>query len=39
MNHGGMMNGWMGVGMWIWTVIAVLLVILLVVAITKLFYK
>jgi len=25
--------------MWIWTVIAVLLVILLVVAITKLFYK
>jgi hypothetical protein len=34
-----MMNGWMGGGMWLWTVIAVLLVILLVVAINKLSTK
>ncbi len=38
MNHGGM-NGWMGGGMWIWTVIGVLLVVLLVVAITRLSRK
>ena len=31
MNYGG----WMGGGMWIWTVIGVLLVVLLVVAINK----
>ncbi len=31
--------GWMGGGMWIWTVIAVLVVVLLVVAITKLSSK
>lgn len=30
------MNGWMGGGMWLWTVIGVLLVVLLVVAISKL---
>ena len=30
-----MMNGWMGGGMWIWTVIAVLVVVLLGVAINK----
>ena len=38
MNHGGM-NGWMGGGMWIWTVIGVLVVILLVIAINKLSKK
>ncbi len=32
--HGA--NGWMGGGMWLWTVIGVLLVVFLVVAITKL---
>lgn len=32
MNH---MDNWMGGGMWIWTVIGVLLVMLLVVAISK----
>ena len=32
MNHG---YGWMGGGMWIWTVIAVLVVVLLVVVINK----
>jgi len=36
MNH---TNGWMGGGMWIWTVIGVLVVVLLVVAITKLSNK
>jgi hypothetical protein len=30
------MSGWMGGGMWIWTAIGVLLVVLLVVAINKL---
>ena len=37
MNHGyGWMDGgWMGGGMWIWTVIGVLLVVLLVVVINK----
>jgi hypothetical protein len=30
-----MMNGWMGGGMWIWTAIGVLVVVLLVVAINK----
>jgi len=34
-----MMNGWMGGGMWLWTVIALLLVALLVVAINKLSTK
>ena len=34
MNHGGM-NGWMGGGMWLWTVIGVLVVVLLVVLINK----
>jgi uncharacterized membrane protein len=32
-------NGWMGGGMWIWTVIGVLVVVLLVVVITKLSNK
>ena len=32
----GGINGWMGGGMWLWTVIGVLLVVLLVVAISKL---
>ena len=32
----GGMNGWMGGGMWLWTVIGVLLVVLLVVAISRL---
>ena len=35
----GWMNGWAGGGMWIWTVIGVLVVILLVVVITKLVDK
>ena len=46
MNHTDMMNqtdgwmsGWAGGGMWIWTVIGVLVVVLLVVAITKLSNK
>ena len=34
MNHGGM-NGWMGGGAWLWTVIGVLVVVLLVVLINK----
>ncbi len=34
MNYGGM-NGWMGGGMWLWTVIGVLVVVLLVVLINK----
>jgi uncharacterized membrane protein len=32
-------NGWMGGGMWIWTVIGVLVVVLLVIVITKLSNK
>jgi uncharacterized membrane protein len=32
-------NGWMGGGMWIWTVIGILVVVLLVVMITKLSNK
>ena len=37
MNHSdGWMNGWWGGGMWIWTAIGVLMVVLLVVAITRL---
>lgn len=32
-------TGWMGGGMWLWTVIAVLLVVLLVIAINKLSTK
>ena len=38
MNHDGWMsgtNGWMSGGMWTWTVIAALVVVLLVVVITK----
>jgi hypothetical protein len=33
------MNGWMGGGMWLWTVIGVLVVVLLVVVIAKLSKK
>jgi len=33
------MNGWMGGGMWIWPVIGILLVMLLIVAISKLSRK
>jgi len=33
------MDGWMGGGMWIWTVIGLLVVVLLVVAINKLSKK
>jgi hypothetical protein len=40
MNHGdGWMGGWAGGGMWLWTVIGVLMVGLLVVAVTKLAKK
>jgi uncharacterized membrane protein len=40
MNHAdGWMGGWAGGGMWLWTVIGVLVVALLVVAITKLSKK
>ncbi|MEO7300869.1 MAG: hypothetical protein ABI042_20070 [Verrucomicrobiota bacterium] len=35
----GWMNGWSGGGMWLWTVIGVLVVVLLVVAIIKLSKK
>jgi hypothetical protein len=35
----GWMSGWAGGGMWLWTVIGALVVILLVVAITKLSKK
>lgn len=34
MNHGGM-SGWMGGGMWLWTLIGVLVVVLLFVLINK----
>jgi hypothetical protein len=33
------MDGWMGGGMWLWTVIGVLVVVLLVVAINKMSKK
>ncbi len=33
------MGGWMGGGMWVWTVIGTLVVVLLVVVITKLLKK
>ena len=36
MNHA---NGWMGEGMWIWTVLGIVVVVLLVVVISKLFKK
>jgi hypothetical protein len=36
MNH---MDGWMGGGMWIWTVVGIAVVALLVVVIGKLFKK
>jgi hypothetical protein len=40
MNHSdGWMSGWMGGGMWLWTVISVLVVVLLVVVINKLSKK
>lgn len=40
MNHSGeWMSGWTGGGMWIWTVIGVLVVVLLVVVITKMVNK
>lgn len=31
----GHMNGWLGGGMWLWTVIGVLIIILLIVAIIR----
>lgn len=40
MNHtDGGMNGWTGGGMWIWTVVGTLVVVLLVVAIMKMSKK
>lgn len=33
------MNGWMGGGMWVWTVIGVLIVVLLIIVISKLSKK
>jgi hypothetical protein len=40
MNHtDGWMNGWTGGGMWVWTAVGVLLMVLLVVAIKKLSNK
>jgi uncharacterized membrane protein len=38
-NTGGWMSGWAGGGMWLWTVIGVLVVVLLVVVIGKLSKK
>ena len=35
----GWMNGWSGGGMWLWTVIGVMVVVLLVVVISKLSKK
>jgi hypothetical protein len=35
----GWMNGWSGGGMWVWTVIGIVLVALLVVAVSKLSKK
>ncbi len=37
--HNGPMTGWMGGGMWIWAAIGTLLVVLLVLAITKISRK
>jgi len=34
-NHDGWMGGWAGGGMWLWTVIGVLVIVLLVVLINK----
>jgi len=39
MMHDEWMGGWMGGGMWLWTVIAVLLIALLLVAINKMSAK
>lgn len=40
MNHtDGWMNGWMGGGMWFWTVIGILAVVLLIILINKLSKK
>jgi len=40
MNHTyGSMDGWMGGGVWLWTVIAVLVIVLLVVLINRLSTK
>lgn len=36
---GGWMSGWAGGGMWVWTTIGVLVIVLLVVAINKLSNK
>ena len=36
---GGWMGGWAGGGMWVWTTIGVLVIVLLFVAITKLSNK
>ena len=33
------MNGWMGGGMWVWTVVGILLVVLLVIAVVKMSKK
>jgi len=33
------MSGWMGGGMWIWTVLGIVVVVLLVIVISKLFKK
>jgi uncharacterized membrane protein len=38
-NTDGGMNGWAGGGMWVWTVIGVVIVVLLVVAISKMSKK
>jgi uncharacterized membrane protein len=40
MNHAdGWMGGWMGGGMWLWTVIALVVVVLLIFAINKMTKK
>ncbi len=39
MNHDGWMGGWFGGGMWLWTVIGVLVVALLFVMINKMSKK
>lgn len=35
MNHDGWMGGWSGGGMWLWTVIGVLVVALLIVTVNR----
>jgi uncharacterized membrane protein len=39
MDHDGGMGGWFGGGMWLWTVIGVLVVVLLIVVINKMSSK